>query len=207
MTQILEPPQALAPRASDQLELSARQLAGIDRFNHVRRMAEQAALAAAASREMRLDADRRLEVIRREHEALVARAAAHLRASGELRGTRVGPRAVVAHRQPWFVEKVTELLTSSAVEIVLATDNGAEAVGTVAAEQCDLVLVEDTLAMLSGEHTVREVRQFCPTAVIVAHVAYSDRIPPLLEAGASTVFTRQVPPAEIVQESLRLLSA
>lgn len=206
MMQILEPPTAHGRRPSDQLALSARQLAGIDHFNQARRMAEQTALAAAASRELRLDVDRRLEVIRREHGALVARAAEHLRVSGMPDG-RVGARAVVAHRQPWFVEKVTGLLAGSGVEIVLVTDNGADAVGTVAAEQCDLVLVEDTLAMLSGEQTVREIRQFCPSALIVAHVAHGDRIPAFLEAGATTVVTRQVPPVEIVQESLRLLSA
>lgn len=207
MTQLLESPIAGDRRPSDELELWARQLAGIDELHQVRRKVEHAALAAAASREMRLDVDRRLEVLRREHEALVARTAEHLRTSGKLMDQRVDARAVVAHRQPWFVEKVTALLAGAGVETVLTTDNGADAVGTIAAEQCDLVLVEDTLAMLSGEHAVREIRQFCPSAIVVAQVGYSDRVPALLEAGATIVVTRQVPPVEIVKESLRLLSA
>lgn len=205
-TTVQEPSPRPTARVGSELELSARQLRGIELFNQARRIAERAAVAAAASREARLDADRRLDVVRREHEALVARADAHLHASGGLLRSRVAARAIVAHRQPWFVSKISGLLTRSGVDVVLATDNGADAVGTAVAEQCDLVVVEDTLAMLSGEHTVREIREFCPEALIVAQVASSDRTGDFLDAGATSVVTRQVPPSDIVAASLRLLS-
>jgi DNA-binding NarL/FixJ family response regulator len=99
----------------------------------------------------------------------------------------------------WFVNKFGDELQRLGVDIVGHTDNGAEAVGMAVAEQPDLVLVEDTLAMVPGEQVVRELRKYCPDAVLAAQVAYSDRVGALLEAGAAMVFTRQIPPAEIVE--------
>ena len=55
---------------------------------------------AASSREARLDAARRLDVVRRQHAAIVARTDASLRASREALAGQ--PRAVVVHRNDWF---------------------------------------------------------------------------------------------------------
>lgn len=87
------------------------------------------------------------------------------------------------------------------------TDNGADAVGLVVAEQPDLVLVEDTLAMLPGLEVIREVRRFSPDTVVVAQAAYGDRVGQLLDAGATTVITRSVPPHDVAQSVLRLMRA
>jgi CheY-like chemotaxis protein len=61
-------------------------------------------------------------------------------------------------------------------------DNGADAVGVVAAEQPDLLLVEDRLPMVSGEQVIAGVRTFSPNTLIAAQVAYSDRVGALLDA-------------------------
>ena len=185
-------------------ELVARQLAGIDAFVADRRLALATGAAPGASREDRMDLDRRLDVLEREHDSLLGRLDEGLRAAGGvLRPGR--PTARVAHRHDWFVRTVSALLAERGVDVVGATVLGAEAVGWAVAEQPDLVVVDDTLAMLSGQQVVREVRRYCPSAVIAGHVAGSSRVEPMLEAGASRVHVRTVPPVEVVDDLVGLL--
>ena len=194
-------------RPRSELDLAAQQLQAITRFNDARRMAEGAAAAVARSREMRMDVARSLEVLRREHDAVVRRAHEQLRVTGSmLRGTP-GRRVVIAHRNDWYVGKVTAALQDRGLLVVARVDNGADAVGIAVAEQPDLLLVEDTLAMLPGEQVVRDVRSYCPQTLIAAQVSHGDRVGALLQAGAGAVFTRQVPPAEAVTGMLDLLAA
>jgi CheY-like chemotaxis protein len=185
----------------------AQQVRAIERFNRARHMREEAAAAAARSREMRMDAARSLEVLRREHEALVSRAHEQLQASGHLLRTVATRRVVLAHRNDWFFRQVTQALEDSGVHVLAGTDNGADAVGLVVAEQPDLVLVEDTLSMLPGVEVVREIRRFSPETVVTAQAAYGDRVGQLLDAGASAVFTRRIPPADVARSLLRLVGA
>lgn len=189
-----------------ELELASMQLRAIDMWHRARRMAEDAAAASAKSREMRMDLDRRLEVLRAQHEAIVARTESSLASSVRvIRGT-APLRAVVGHRNQWFGDKICGDLTRRGVEVVGRFENGAEVVGATVAEQPDLVLVEDRLAMLSGEEVVREVRRYAPESLIAAQVAYEDRIAPMLDAGADTAYARRVPPLEVSSDLVRLLS-
>jgi DNA-binding NarL/FixJ family response regulator len=112
---------------------------------------------------------------------------------------------VVAHRHAWFAGKVTELLEARGVRVLGSTVVGPEAVGWAVADQPDLVVVDDTLAMLPGRQVVRQLRRLCPHAVVAAQTATSDGVAPLLEAGASTVHVRAVPPDVVVDEALALL--
>jgi CheY-like chemotaxis protein len=168
-------------------------------------MREEAAAAAARSRELRMDAARSLDVLRRQHEALVSRADAQLRASGQLLHTTAERRVVMAHRNDWLVGKVVRALEDRGVQVVASTDNGADAVGMVVAEQPDLVLVEDTLAMLPGVEVIREIRRYSPGTVVLAQAAHGDRVGELLDAGATTVLTRAIPPQEVTRSVLRLV--
>jgi CheY-like chemotaxis protein len=194
------------PARSD-LDLAAEQLRAVERFNRARRMREEAAAAAARSRELRMDSARSLEVLRRQHDAVVARADAQLRASGQLLRSTVERRVVVAHRNDWLVRRLQQTLEDRGVLVVARTDNGADAVGLVVAEQPDLLLVEDTLAMLPGVEVVREVRYFSPDTLVAAQAAHGGRVDQLLEAGATTVFTRQVPPHEVARSLLELVGS
>ena len=131
-------PQQHVPAAPDwqprtELDLAGQQLLAIDRFNRARQMREQAAAAAARSREMRMDATRSLDVLRREHDAVVRRAHEQLQATGQLLHDLAPRRAVLAHRDDWFFRKVTEALEGRGVQVVAGTDNGADAVGLVVA--------------------------------------------------------------------------
>ena len=189
-------------RPRTELDLAAQQLRAIARFNDARRMAEAAGAAAARSREMRMDVTRSLEVLRREHDAVVRRAHEQLRVTGALLRGTPERRVVIAHRNEWFVGKVADALQDSGVLVVAHVDNGADAVGIAVAEQPDLVLVEDTLAMVPGEQVVRDVRGYCPATLVAAQVAHGDRVGPFLDAGASTV-----PPVEAARSLLQLLAA
>ena len=190
-----------------ELDLAAQQLQAIARFNDARRMAEAAAGAVARSREMRMDVTRSLEVLRREHDAVVGRAHEQLRVTGSmLRGTS-GRRVVIAHRNDWYVGKVTHAMQDHGLVVVARVDNGADAVGIAVAEQPDLLVVEDTLAMVPGEQVVRDVRSYCPQTLIAAQAAHGDRVGALLQAGAVAFFTRQLSPVEAVQSMLDLLPA
>ena len=182
---------------SSQIDVVARQVSGISAFHDARRVAEAAARSAGRSRESRMDVERRLAVLRREHDALVARSHEQLVASVRLLPRPAERRAVLAHRNEWFASKVTHVLQHSGISVVACVDNGADAVGLAVAEQPDLVLVEDCLAMLSGEEVVRSVRRFCPETLVAAQVAYIDRVDALQGAGATPVFTRRVPPADV----------
>jgi CheY-like chemotaxis protein len=205
-------PDAVVPVAPDwqprsEIDLAAQQLLAVERFNRVCHVREQAAAAAARSRELRMDAARSIEVLHRQHDALVARADAQLRASGQLLPTTARRRVVLAHRNDWLLQKLTRTFEDRGVHVAARTDNGADAVGLIVAEQPDLVLVEDTLAMLTGCEVVREVRRFSPHTVVVAQAAHGGRVGQLLDAGATTVFTRQVPPHDVARSMLQLIRA
>jgi CheY-like chemotaxis protein len=185
--------------------LDERQLTAIERFNRARRGTQRALMLAAESRETRMDAARRLEVLRREHDALVARAQAQLRASGELLARHSTLRAVVAYRHPWFAQTLTELLQRASIEVVDRVENGADAIGIAIAEQPDLVMVGDSLLMVPGTEVVREVREYCADAVIAARASSGDLVGALLDAGADTVVSHQMRPADVVEQVLAIV--
>ena len=200
------PPETTAEPRSD-LDLARQQLAAIDRWHEARRSTQQAAQRTTASREARMDLARRLDVIRAEHRAIVERTDAQLRSSVELLQRTTVKRAIVVHRNTWFIDKVATDLGLHAIQVVARLTNGAEAVGAVVAEQPDLLLVEDSLPMMSGEDVVREVRTFAPLTRIGAQVAYDDRIAAMLEAGAHSAYTRRVPPADVATALAGLLAS
>lgn len=58
---------------------------------------------------------------------------------------------MLAHRNEWFLTtRVAQRLTDEGVRVVARTDNGAEGIGLVVAEQPDLVPVEATVTMVQG---------------------------------------------------------
>lgn len=187
-----------------EIELTSRQLAAVEAWHEARR-ADRAAPTGPPSRELRMDLARREDVWRAQHRAIVARLDEQLRESARLLSREVPRRAVVAHRQSWFRDKLTAELQRRQVQVVDAPENGAEVVGVVVAEQPDLLLVEEILPMLPGAEVLREARRFSPGTVCVAHVESAGRVPVLLEAGARAAFPRQVPPADVALAMAELL--
>jgi CheY-like chemotaxis protein len=189
-----------------QLDLLAAQVRGIDAWNRSNRLTQEAAAVIGLTREMRLDLGHRMEARRREHAALVARVDEQLRASGQVIAARRPVRVVVAHRNAWLAGRVTARLEQCGLVVVGAFADGADAAGTIVAEQPELVFLEDRLPSLGGIELVRRVRDFSPTTVIGAQVEDSRGIAPLVDVGAHAVFTRRIPPLEVADQLLACLS-
>lgn len=193
--------------APSDIELAVRQLQAIQTWHRARHLAEQVAATRAQSRETRMDLGRRLEVLREQHAAIVERTHESLLSSVRLLHCTAPRRAVVGHRNVWFADKLCGDLTRRGVQVIGRFESGAAVVGASVAEQPDLVVVEDRLAMLSGEDVVREVRRYVPDAVIAAQVAYDDRVALMLAAGATVAYPRRVPPLEVSADLERLFTA
>ncbi len=114
---------------------------------------------------------------------------------------------MLGHRSDWFAGTVATALTGAGVRVVAQVSNGADAVGICAAEQPDLLLIQDQLPMLLGPAAVQAVRTFSPATRVIAQVDHPARIGDLLDAGASAAFSRAVPPADIAATLLALLTA
>ena len=193
-----------APDRRSQLDLLQAQLDGMAAWQATVRAREQAQESARLSREMRMDAQRRLQALRRANRALLARADDTMRGGRELLTDR--PRVVVAHRNAWLRNKVNVHLTDLGLSVVALLEDGADAIGTAIAEQPDLLLVEDALPSMSGLEVVTEARTYAPSTVLAAQVADAAAVPVLLDAGAAAAYTRQVPPADIAEGLAALLA-
>lgn len=180
-------------------ELLADQLEGIAVWSAGWRAAQrQAALTSLAqSREMRLDLARRMEVRRREHAGLIARAAEHLEQGGRLLAGRARPRALVVHRNSWLCRKVADRLEQRGVQVIGTYDDGADGSGVLVVEQPDLVLVEDRLPSLSGLELVQRAARFAPHTAVAAQLLEARDDAAYRKAGARAVFSRRTPPVDI----------
>ena len=192
-------------RGQSHVALMRSQIDAIDAWHRARRVAEAAAQSAMSTRESRLDLNRRLEARRREQEALLARAADQLRSSGVVLAGRVRPRAVLAHRNAWLCDAVASRLDAEGVDVVGVFDDGADCAGTLVVEQPDLLLVEDRLPTLTGVEVVLRAREFAPRTVVGAQALDAGSVAALFDAGAQAVFTRRVPPADMVGQLLACL--
>lgn len=206
MTRMIDRPVSAPQLRRSQRTLLVQQLHAIDLFTKERAAAELTEHAAERSRESQMDLERRLEVLRRQHQAIIAQTHAQLKMSVAVLRTEVEPRIVIGHRNEWFVSKVTGVLALEGVRVAALVDNGADAVGAALSEQPELVLIEDKLAMVPGEHVVRDIRRYCPDTAVTAQADYSDSAGTLLDAGARAVFTRRIPPPEVASRLLELLS-
>jgi DNA-binding response OmpR family regulator len=112
---------------------------------------------------------------------------------------------VLAHRNAWLCGKVRARLEERGVTVVGVFSDGADAAGTIVAEQPELVLLEDRLPSLAGGDLVRRVRDFSPLSIIGAQVEDSRGIAPLVGLGAHAVFTRRIAPVEMADQLLACL--
>lgn len=187
-------------------DLLLRQLQGIEAWNRYRRDRQQVLFAPARSREQQRDAGRELEVLDRAHAALVGYLDTALATEFESPlPLESCPRAVLVHRQEWFVRSMTAALSQLGVLVVSVCDNGAEAVGVVIAEQPDLVLVEDLLPMVTGLGVLEQTKHFCPDTTVVAQVQTGNLVGDYLDAGARAAVTRQVAAHDLAAQMSELL--
>lgn len=184
-----------------------RQIEAIDAWNSARVARQQACAAATPSGEGRADADLHRDVLRRVDAAVQERTHRHLAQALMAPFTSTtGVTAVIAHNHPWFAAQIGRALGERRIAVIAITDNGTEALGVVIAEQPDVLLVSETLSMLTGEDLVADAALFAPETLLAAQVASGDRVGAMLDAGASTAFVRQIPPAEVADALCTLLA-
>ncbi len=188
-------------RPRDLSDLVAMQLAGIDTFHRLTRPGQQ----LLTSREERMDAARAGDVSTSVHAALVERTGLGLTGAGEPLCWPSPPRAVLAVRHEWFRTMMGAALVKRGIVVIAQPENGAEALGIVIAEQPDLLLTQDKLAMLSGVELIALVRQCSPATLSVGQVSYTDEIESMIDAGAVTACTRRTAPDDVADTMVALL--
>ncbi len=165
-------------------------------------MAAHSLCVAAGSGRRR--AARRL-ALRATHAAVLARAELQLRQTGDLMWADSSCRAVLAHRDVWWRERVADYLTALGVQVIAQAGDGADVVGVLVVEQPDLVVVQDLLPLLPGLQVVRQARRYAPTSLIAAHLLDSRQAQSFLTAGADVAFSRLDRPGEIAEQLVALL--
>lgn len=174
-----------------------RQVEALDHWNVTRHQRERLLAAGVRSREEQLDVIRRLQVLHQAHGAVLERTGEFLaRAAAPVPALRP-PRAIIAHRQEWLVDKLSGSLGAQGVTVVAVTANGAEALGLTVAEQPEVLFCGDTLAMMTPAELLAEAALFSPQTVLAAQVAHGDLVGELLDAGAHSVVTRQIAPEDV----------
>lgn len=179
-----------------------RQVAAIDAWIAARRARELALQDPGLNRDQRLDVAREIEALRRAHDAIKGRCARGLGAEPEPM-SQPGPTAVIAHRHTWFGDKLASLLGEHGVTVLVCTDNGAEALGAVVAEQPDIVLVGDRLAMMSGSALLAGARLYAPGTLRAAQASGPDGADELRSA-ADSIFLRHHGPAFVADSLVAL---
>ena len=199
---VLEHPRR--PAAVERADRVVRQVQGIDAWNTGRRLREQLLRRAAGSEQDPSEVCRQLDVSRRAQAAIHERTAQEL-VSGRGAMTAASDRtAVVAHRQPWFVEQMCRALLDRGVLVVACTDNAADALGAVVAEQPDIVLVGHRLAMMTGPDLLTQTRWYAAAALCAAQVP-DDDLPFPWHGSADAIFVTDDQPVDIADTLLRLL--
>lgn len=154
--------------------------------------------AATTLREAVIDLDRRLDVLRRQHAALLA-------AAPDGRRPATGG-ALVAHRDERAGRQIAALLAERGHDPVVVVDNGADVVGLAVLRQPELVVVDAPLAMMTAHDVVAEVHAYAPGAVVVACADGAG--PALLQAaGARATYRRGAPATEIARHLDEALGA
>lgn len=185
-------------------DLLAAQLQAIDAWNRARETTAHGHQSHADSREQRLEAARRLDALKREQDALLRRAAEQMTHTQQLLRT-ARPRAVVAHRQAWFRERLETRFSYQDTDIVASVDDGAEAIAATICDQPDLLLIEELLPSVTGLEVLRRVREYASDTKVAVQTMNGASMGALLDAGATLVCSRRIPPHVMADQLLDCL--
>lgn len=159
---------AVPPRRTPSTDTPARlvrQVEAISLWVAARRERERHLNSGHLSRSDRLDVSREIDALRRTHDTIKGRCATDL--NSDLEPFQARTTAVIAHRHPWFIDKLAAALADCGVTVLVTTDNGAEALGAAVADQPDLLLAGESLAMMSGAALLAEARRFASQTMCV----------------------------------------
>jgi CheY-like chemotaxis protein len=175
-------------RPSCGLALLQAQLRGVERLLLSSRQTPLPHLREPLSREQRLDRSRRRDALDRELAAMQQQAARQLQQAGK--PAHRGPRVVLAHRNDWFRSQLAGELTGLGFYVVAEVSDGADASGITAAEQPDVLFVEDRLPSFSGLEVIRRALSWCSTTMPVAEVLHPAAMGSFLDAGVRAAWVR-----------------
>ena len=130
-----EPAAPWAPRQP--AALLNDQLAALDAWNAELLASRAASGDVPLSRELRLDAERRIAARDSERQALLSRAEEQFQSTGNNPMQTGRPRAVIAHRNAWFRNKMADRLAELDVEVIASAEDGAHAAAAVVLDQPD----------------------------------------------------------------------
>lgn len=188
---------AKAGARESELARLLRQIEAIERWNATRwQRGLLPGPAGEGTSAGRLSAD---DVVGRAQRALQEQTVSSLTSTGWPMLDWSPVTAVIAHRHAWFSTALTRALAEHDVTVVATTDNGADALGMVVAEQPDVLLVGESLDTLAGRHLLTQATVFARSTLLAAHVGCREDAPAMLHAGAHTAFTRGVPPADVAE--------
>lgn len=198
----LPPNQSRRRPALSPTDRIVRQVLAVDAWIAARRERQRALEVPGLSRDERMDVAREIEALRRTHDAIKGRCARRLNEEpGPMRWPAA--TAVIAHRHEWFVDKLALLLDGHGLSVLVRTDNAAEALGAVVAEQPDLVLAGDRLAMMPTRALLAEARLYAPTALLAVQASDQQQAD-ALRAAADIVFLRHHPPGLVADDLVSL---
>jgi hypothetical protein len=153
---------------------------------------------AGTAREQRMDDAREREVLQRQQQAMREHVA-RLDREADL------PRVLLIHRQPWFCDRFSAAASLHGLSVVGTLDNGADAVGIAVAEQPEVVVLEEHVAMQTSAEVLRALRTYCPSTKVVVQVETNDAVGEFLDHGADEVVTRRLPAADVAALVLDLI--
>jgi CheY-like chemotaxis protein len=182
----------------------ADQLAAIDAWSRWQSGERVRLDAVAASRDGRVESSRRLDALDHERRAVDDRTRHDMYDDLRWRGSDQ-PRVVLAHRQPWFVQKVSACLAASGATVLECVEDGAEAMAAVVVHQPDLLVVSDLLPRVPAAEVVRRTRALAPATLVAVQVSDGGRSAEFVDGGASVVVGRRVPPEDVVEHALSRL--
>lgn len=179
-----------------------QQVESIDAWIAARREREQALDVPGLTRDERMDVAREVEVLRRTHDVIKGCCARDLDEDpGPMRWG--GLTAVIAHRHEWFANNLALLLGEGGVTVLVCTDNGAEALGAIVAEQPDVVLAGDRLAMMPTHTLLADARLYAPSALLTVQASDQHQAD-ALRIAADVVYLRSHPPSHIAVDLISL---
>jgi CheY-like chemotaxis protein len=180
-------------------EVEQERSAALEAFARARSAPVQVEAGNGAAHEARAERERREAVRLREQQALTARAEAH---RGQQAPRR--PRAIVVHRAAWTRDALCRSLQQAGVDVVDVHEDGAAGLGSIVAEQPDLVVVQQQLPWKDGLEVVREVRSFAPRTRVAVHLDQPQAEDEARGAGAHAVFPRSTRPVDMVPALVEL---
>ena len=191
--------------AASEADLVIGQILAIDAW--FRACPEASVPATKSSREDRMERDRQRRTLEAISSAIRSRTALGQEDDNAPKSKPGSLRAVVAHRNPWFVQTLSAVLAEYGVHMVDQLVNGAEAIGVTIAEQPDLLVIEDAMALLTGVQAVQLAGRYAPRTLTAVQVGHRERIQRLLEAGADVAFVRSVPLRDVAGDLTALVEA